>query len=263
MNEYSERLPLTHYCSKLNKREPFASLLYGDGEFRVLLGEKKHHPFTEYRELIDARLEKELLDSFQYPPRSDYPIYRGTDLNLIYYRDYQGGDGIGFKELGARIESMLAERLPERRIGWVDGTVWEESVQRGELGPLIQIMRKRQDELVIVGNKHLQKLAKVLELSPRAFVAIPTENAWGSIDLIYRRLTDYGKSLYVICIGLGAIPLIMRLLRYSSDSTFLDLGSTFDMFVGIGKERGWRADLYKDQTAHADLIDRNMRGSYD
>jgi hypothetical protein len=58
--------------------------------------------------------------------------------------------------------------------------------------------------------------------------------------------------------GLGAIPLALRIRKRCPNATVLDLGSTFDVFVGLGAERGWRRELYEDRAKWDDCIRKNL-----
>ena len=64
----------------------------------------------------------------------------------------------------------------------------------------------------------------------------------------------------VVCMGIGAIPLIMRLRKHYRDGTYLDLGSTFDVFARLGAERGWRKELYADEAKWKAVVDKNLEG---
>ena len=254
MNPVVHNHPLDWYLVKLYNKEAFASLLYGDGEFLVMTGELGGS-VMQNGEVVDDRLRAELLASLDEPDQS---LVRGTDPNLINYSEYEGRDFRTLWELGKRIEHLIHARPSART--WVDGVVWERAVRAGEFGPAFRAFRHR--DVILVGNPALGS-CDVLRaaLRPRAFVPVPDKNACGSMDNVERHVASVENrgrgTAYLICVGLSAIPLILRLRKLFPVSTFLDLGSTFDVFAGLGRERGWRSELYKKPKEWGALVAAN------
>lgn len=251
------RHPLEFYVAKIEAGEPFCSLLYGDGEFRVALGENNGgKPWTEAAEVITPSLIAETFASMAVEFHDDGgPVIRATDLNLIHYRDYQGGDGIGFKALGKKIEPLL-QQFPD--IVWADGTVWETAAQEGKLGPLIHALQQR--ETVLVANRTIIDTMRPI-LEPAHEVRVPKSNAGAFIDETETSIAGVldKDGLCIYCSGLSTVGLIIRLRRRFPNATLLDLGSTFDVFAKAGAERGWRGELYQDQEAWRALCQRNLQ----
>ena len=244
--------PLSFYVDKINRREPFTSLLYGDGEFWVMSGEKDGVEYTHYRELVTPTLRRELLASLD----EDSPdILRGTDPHLINPHTYQGNDKSVILDVGGTIRGVLGERT----YAWTDGVVWENAVRAGEIGSLLKALHGR--SVILVGN---HRLSGVPCLHPSSHIHIPAQNCYRSVDYIEGSilavLKDVTDPIVILCVGLSAIPLAMRTRQHRLDATILDLGSTFDMFVGLGAERGWRNDLYRNRKNWNDLIRRNTEG---
>lgn len=246
----THREPLSFYVDKLNRREPFTSLLYGDGEMLVALG-KRTGRIMAYGEVITPRMVTEMSDSlFDKSP----DIIHGTDLWLINWREYPGGDVANIAEVGMAWEEYTAPL----HIEWYDGVVWENAIRAGEFAPCFQALADRQVCLV----SHY-RIAEHGLIDWRSFVPIPERNAYEKIDDTERTIFNcvhYDDPVFVICVGLGAIPLIMRLRKYFPQGTFLDLGSTFDVFVKMGGDRGWRNELYQNEAAWKDLVGRNLLG---
>ncbi len=246
--------PLSWYVAKLEEGFPFASLLYGDGEFLVASRDRTGL-MMQNGEVVTKQLEYEMRASLV---RQDPRIIRATDPSILDWRDYGGRDVASVRAISERIERLLTE--VEYAGEWVDGTVWDEAVQAGELGPLLRVLSKRL--VMLVGNRQLA----VAEVAKRWwFMKVPSLNACADLDHLEPRLVRAWKPsepvVFLVCMGLGAIPLIMRLLDRFPNATFLDLGSTFDVFAGIGGERGWRAELYADPEKLKALIDKNLGGA--
>ena len=244
-------LPLSWYRERIERGEPFSSLLYGDGEFRVLLTECTGRRFTQYQELVTPGLEMELWNSLLNP---DANIVRGTDAHLLEWWTYKGQDIQVIKDIGERINCALEKR--KVHVDWVNGVIWDTAVRSGQLGSFLRCLKGK--KVTLVGNPallHVPFLSLV-----QSFVPVPESNAAAHLDELENLVSHCGEGIYLLCMGLGAIPLIMRLRRRCMAATYLDLGSTFDVFVGLGKHRGWRQELYADPTKLQTVIAANMKG---
>ena len=241
--------PLSWYVDKLERGEPFSSPLYGDGEFIVARGRSIGRTMQN-GEIITSQLVDEMRKSMLI----DDPNYlRGTDPNLINWRDYQGGDWEEFQRYCRQIEEYLASL--GREFDWYDGVVWEYACRDGNLAPLFKALNKR--KVFLVGNPRLQDFT-VLQLE--GFHPVPERNACSAIDEIEELVVREPNMVYIFCMGLGAVPLISRLHGKIPNATLLDCGSVFDVFVGLGESRGWRAEVYANPERLKDLIARNTEG---
>lgn len=250
-----QRLPLSWYIENLLCGEPFASLLYGDGEFMAASG-KRCGESLAYGEVVTAKMERELQESLD--DVQDLSIVRGTDESIIDPESYAGRDIEAVRSMHRR----AVEAVGDRAIPWVDGTIWDTEVREGRLGPLLRILHgwyaTLRPRTVVVGN---EKLAKAKFLHPAEFVPIPDRNAYARIDEIERRCRIWPlPEIVVVCAGLTAIPLIMRLRKSMPGCTFLDLGSVLDVFVGLGESRGWRRELYADPKRWKEVVRKNLDG---
>lgn len=246
--------PLAWYVDKLRSGEPFAYLSYGDGEFLVASGLAIGRKMA-FGELVTQAFSAEMRASLD---NADPRILRGTDRHLIFPETYHGGDAVPFRAMCA----AWLGRLPDLRVlEWVDGVVWDRVAQDGKLWPLLEALRELRPTLV--ANRKLVEALKPI-LDPRAYRFIPETNAYGDIDAIAEWLTRPSyqpPKVFVLCMGLGASPLTCRLLAKHPDATFIDLGSSLDLFARIGVNRGWRAELYADEAKYRDLVRRNLEGT--
>ena len=249
------RHPLSWYVDKLERGEPFTSLLYGDGEFMVADGEHVGKTLA-FGEVVTEQLHREMVASLLEEGAN---IIRGTDPNLINYMEYGGRDIDSFRPVGKRVNALLAKVAPD--LEWVDGVMWDVASREGQLGPLIRVLRKRLT--VFVGNV---KLLPFAEEYLGWGTAVPDENAakWlnGSESMLVQWAGEnVHHPVFVLCMGLGAIPLAMRLRKAVPGCTVLDLGSIFDVFAGIGEQRGWRQEMYADPEHHRVIIAKHLEGA--
>ena len=241
--------PLSWYVEKLERGEPFAYLSYGDGEWLVATGMRSGCTMQN-GEVVTQRLEEETRASLGNP---DPRIIRGTDPNLLYWRDYQGGDWKGYHELGRELDRLLEGRSLE----FTDGVVFERACWEGRLGPLLEAFCRQPVHLVCNGRLY-EGLRDTRALT--GFWVGPTlmRNAVEHLDALEGLCLRAAGRVYVLCMGLGATALICRLLPWLPGATFIDLGSALDIFARIGEGRGWRADLYADEAKYQDLVRRNL-----
>ncbi len=251
----TRRHPIDWYTNKLDRGEPFTSLLYGDGEL-MCAARMRTGDTLQNGEVVTKELEDEIITSLDDPPEG---LVRGTDLSLIKYDSYKGQDKESVVALGKAFAPIF-EKHPNSQ-DWVDGVVWEDTVRAGGFGPVFRSLQHR--DVVMIGNPALwgnQYLQPII--SPRAFISIPTSNACAFLTKITENVlevTSGSNTVYLVCCGLGAIPLIRRLRgQLPKTCTFLDLGSTFDVFAGLGAERGWRQELYANKKALDELITANL-----
>lgn len=246
------REPLEFYVNKLERGEPFSSLLYGDGEWIACLHLRTGDTLS-YREVVTTQLEHEMLASLDVVNPN---IIRATDLNLVEYQKYKGNDYKSVEAYGIKINNLLNSRgVP---ITLYDGTVWETASEQGKLAPLLKALSTK--DCVLIGTPLLTTIPHVLR--PTRFIPIPTTNAYGCINRLEVETLECGEhEVYIVCMGLGAIPLIMRLMKHFPNATFLDLGSTFDVFVKL-PTRGWRKDLYQNQAKWEETVRLNTEGVY-
>ncbi|HYE70423.1 MAG TPA: hypothetical protein VD932_02745 [Aquabacterium sp.] len=242
--------PLSWYADKIARGEPYSSLLYGDGEFHVMSRQRIGQHFTQYEELVTASLAAELCDSLRNP---DANIVRGTDPNMIHYADYQGRDKASIVSVGRAVRAIVDDLCPDGA-EFVDGVVWDTAAKTGNLSPFLRVLRSK--AVLLVG---CQALAPFASQMGWAMVTVPDRNAAADLDRLETEVAQKAE-VTLVCMGLGAIPLIMRLRRRHMEGTYLDLGSTFDLFVGIGAERGWRHELYADPAEHRRIIEANLAG---
>lgn len=246
------RYPLSWYVGMLEARQPFVSLLYGDGEWLAALRERTGSEMQN-GEIITKQLEDAMLDSLK---TDDPSIIYGSDPFLIDYETYEGGDKATIHEIGRKVRVLLDSLQPKK---WVDGVVWEQSVRNGQLGPLIKVLRNRQPALV-----GCPLLSGIGFLNRQSFQLVPAKNCaavWQDIadQLIDREYTT-PDPVIILCVGLSAIPMAMRLHEAMPQATILDLGSTFDVFVKLGAQRGWREEMYNNVEAWKTCVSKNLEG---
>lgn len=244
------REPLSFYVGKIVRGEPFVSLLYGDGEFLVASGTRTGTEMA-FGEVVTPQLEEEMRASLlaQGPPA----ILRGTDPHLIEPWTYGGRDIDEVTQIAKRAQRVIGDSVTD----WYDGVVWDVASREGKLGPLLKAIKARGLVCLVANQRLANAVARFLNC-PLSII-LPEENAAASILDIKLQPTA-GPWVHLLCCGLGAIPLAMRIRAANPEATVLDIGSAFDVFAGIGEQRGWRRELYADPVEHRRIIDLHLEG---
>lgn len=245
------RLPLSYYVDKLERREPFTYLSYGDGEFHAMAVRSGTRTMTNYEEVVTPEIAAEMRASLDVVGDD---VIRGTDEFIVEPDTYQGND----KHVIREAYRVAMESIGDRKVDWIDGTVWDEAVKKGLMGPLLRVLKNRNAMYVncVFGWTH--KLAMTFHVDNQNAV-----QQLGYIEpqiLHHRKMCQVLDPVYVLCMGLGAIPLALRIRSKIPEATVIDLGSALDVFAGLGADRGWRKELYADPARLKDLIDRNLEG---
>jgi len=235
---------LSFYLDKLRSGEPFSSYLWGDGEFAVAARQRTGRTMQN-GEVVTIQLEDELRAALAI----DEPnVLHATDPFLAEPWTYAGND--------KHSVNSIAAMVPPHR-DWYDGTIWDTASREGTLGPLLKVLNER--KVVFIGNNALLK-ARPFEYG--VWIRVPDTNACShNFEPPFKWDCFQNDLVFVACMGISAIPTLARIRRLRPGCTFLDLGSTFDVFAKIGAERGWRQELYRDEQRWQELIAKHREGA--
>jgi hypothetical protein len=204
--------------------------MYGDAEwiaiFRRDIGGKnaEHTIYT-------PELCKALRMSLSY--RADN-FYFSTPIEVIH---------MGFEK---RIDFLTQVEFVEK------DAPWDVESRLGGLVPFIQQLKKM--KTCIISNKALRGLT-FLEYD--AFIELSYPNCFPEIETVIQQAQKIGNGyVFLISAGLPA-TLIAQQLHATLDNVFaLDLGSIWDAFVKIGAQRGWRRELYDNETKYKEWLEQ-------
>lgn len=99
---------------------------------------------------------------------------------------------------------------------------------------------------VVIGNQHLRGLDF---LDYDQFIEISSPNCHlepDSIDKVVSQIDPSKPATYLVSAGISAALIIDAIYDIAPRSFFIDCGSIWDAFVGIGGQREWRRKLYDD-----------------
>ena len=221
--------PLEFYVNKLKKKEYFSIGAYGDGEWIAILHERVGLQNTEGT-IYTSELCRELKESLNF--QSDNFLF-STPVGL---RDGKE-TGIGEKKI---------DRASPPGIEFYEKDMWDREARLGGLVPFIKQLQKM--NVVVISNKALRKLPFYDH-----FIEVSYPNCYEEKERITKEIIEYGKSgVYLFSCGLPASIFVQSVHGKIRRSWFLDVGSIWDAFVGIGEQRGWRKELYKDKLKYGE-----------
>jgi hypothetical protein len=131
---------------------------------------------------------------------------------------------------------------------------------QADLYPLIAQLQKM--DTVLIGNEALVGMKEILFL--KEFISVSSPNLHleaGGIEKAvndvkaYARRWQLNPTVYLISAGVSAAVIIDQLHDQIDCSWFIDCGSIWDAFVGIGSQREWRSQLY----ANPELLEQWKR----
>ncbi len=233
--------PLSWYVEKIQNDDFFSMGMYGDGEWIAILKERigkanaEHTVYTQ--ELCD-----ELIQSLHF--KADDFLFSTPEV----IRDTRAS-GIGEEKIDNFLEKQGLE------LEFYEKDMWDRETREGNLKPLIDVLKTK--NVVIVSNAALRGLDF---LNYDHFVEVSYPNCHKEIDRAAKECLEYGESgVYLVAMGLPAAIFVQKMHKEIPCSFFLDLGSIWDAFVGIGAQRGWRNTLYEDEKEYEKWIDKNLK----
>lgn len=246
--EFKEH-PVEWYVEKLKNNEYFSFSGFSDAEWLAMEkckvdGKQRTGGGQLYTNLIGDQL----VDALKV---SDESYYKAAPL-CMYEHDWV---------YGARrmAKFMSSVGLPSK--DWVfyeRDMVTDDLARAGGINPWIKQLREM--DVCFVSNKYVANISYFMPY--KRFVEIPKLDVYEEEDWLNRYTREILKEkheVYVFAAGFAAAPLIGA-LHGATDAFFLDLGSMWDGFVGIGSSRGWRKELYEDEPRWEEWVNKVLEG---
>lgn len=233
--------PINWYIDKLQRGEYFSMGMYGDGEWLGIFHDRiggKNAEETLYTQELCDELEASL-------------VFDGGEIPFLFAT----GKGLEHHSvLGNKIDEYLESK--GLNIEFVEKDMWDREVREMRFAPFIKQLR--QMNVVIVSNKALRELDFLLY---DHFMEVGYPNCHEDVDRAVQECVVYGKpSVFLVCMGLPGALFVQKLHGKVPQSFILELGSVWDIFVGIGAQRGWRQELYANPAAWEAHKQANLTG---
>jgi len=209
---------------------------YSDAEWHCVTGTREGET-TGFGQVLSMHYGQRLLDVL-LRRRVDLVGQRGKFniavprclFELPWFSDGQLDWFLGSQ--GLRLEALERDMLTD------------DLARAGDLYPFIKQLRSM--PVVVIGNEALDGRLPF----ENHFIGVSSPNLHlepGGIERAVARAKKWGKpGVYLVSAGLSAAVIIDKLHDEIPDSWFIDCGSIWDTFAGIGGQREWRAELYAD-----------------
>lgn len=155
------------------------------------------------------------------------------------------------------VEVWEKRNLASDEIFYERDGVLDDAAAAAGLAPLIKALRER--DVYIVGPPSHRGL---FFLKPKQFFEITTPNFHlepGGIDRVVMDIQDFAMpGVYLFSCGMSDAVMISRLNGTIPGASFIDCGSIWDAFVGVGGHREWRQKLYDDPWRWVEWLRKNL-----
>lgn len=227
---------ISYYINRLQRGEYFATVGYSDAEWFCILGHSIGGR-SGLGQIFDRDTGIELLNVLK--TRQSDPNFMFAIPKVLW--TIEGLVNAGIPE---RIEKVLIKNDIQTAFYERD-MVTDSMASRNDLYPFIKQLQ--QMRTVVIGPKELEGLGF---LGYDHLVKISSPNLHMESDGIAKAVENalqYRKpAVYLVSAGLSAALIIDQLYDRVKDSFFMDCGSIWDAFVGLGGQRAWRGRLFKD-----------------
>ena len=231
-----KNLPVSWYVDKIQNGEPFSLGHYGDGEWQCIFNQHRQR-FTANCEgtQYTPELSKALDESLKFKSEN---FYFATPAMLAKYP---------YQEYAKLIDQITD-------IEFVEKNVWNDAMCNGELGSLIRAFREK--NVCIISNRMLRGLTF---LNYDKYIEIGYPDCFDSLERVTKEILDYGKEgIYLFACGIPASLFVQAVHGKIPNSWFLDLGSIWDGFVGIGGQRATRREFYLHPETWHEWVNKNL-----
>jgi len=230
------RMPVDFYTDMLRRGQRFVLFGYSDAEWFCVLGQDIGR-LTGAGQPLTEEAGRDLFDVVRR---------RWDDPHVMFAVPLcMWTDGTLWHEFGVRVDTELS-RAGIRMDCYERDMILDELAERAGLYPWIRQLREMR--VAMVGNQHLRRFDAFPLVQ---FVEIPqcdlhTQST--CVQLAVQELISGTQSIEVCLVsaGIGSAFVIDKAMDYMPNTTFIDCGSIWDAFVGIGGQREWRAKLYTD-----------------
>lgn len=228
---------LDWYIKKFQNNEHFSLGHYGDGEWQCIFNKfgdrfSANCEGTEYTNELSSKLA----DSLNFDSPNFY--FASPDFTKIQ----------GYGHYAKSIDSITNKEF-------VDKQVWNEAMWKGELYPVISEFRKH--NVCIISNKMLRGLTF---LNYDKYIEIDYPNCFHQLEDVTKQILEYGKEgIYIFACGIPASLFVQAVHGKIPNSWFLDLGSIWDGFCGIGGQRATRREFYLHPETWVEWVNQNLK----
>jgi len=212
-------IKISWFAEKLQNKEVFSFVRYGDGEWRCILGYKGKN-----------------CDKHEYFPRLRVDLSKAVCSNkdMVF-----GIQNMSIRNMIGEIGPFLKKHNINRK--WYDSDILHRANCNGNLYSFIKSLSEH--KVAIIGPDHIRKSG----IKFHHFVSVPKVNCYLKVDGIYKRTLDAAKecSVFLFCASMTSNVLMDRLFDVVGDRiSMIDCGSIFDPYSGILSRGIYRSEKF-------------------
>ncbi len=230
--------PIDYFVGMLHRGERFSLANYSDGEWFCMIGHRIGL-LTGGGQMIDSATGERMIAVLKR--RQHDPSFLFSTAKVVL--EMVDANEVSIE---TRIDTLLAEN--DIRVDFYERDMISDDLAAASgLFPFIKELRRH--NLVFIGNRELEPVREVLYGFGK-FIGIDSPNLHmlnGAIEDAVEEAVNYGQpAVYLVSAGLSAPLIVDQLHDRIPGNSFIDCGSIWDAFVGIGGQRDWRKEMYKD-----------------
>ena len=202
------------FAVHLRRSEPFTYLRYGDGEWLLILGQAGRN--GDGQDFAPTTLGHDLRWSLEFAAGlwpDNERFYVGLHAGLYQHP----------------IRRHLVDFGLTFRVHWVLDNLFAMGLNDLSTLRFLMAVRSFPGPKLLVANKTLAPIARGLQCQ---HIIVPCVDCHSELDAIENQCRARTPSLVLCCAGMTTEPLLCRLYRANSASTYVDCGSIFDAMVG-------------------------------
>lgn len=239
--------PMSWYINRLRRGMSFCFPGYSDAEFYSMMGVRAGDT-SGLGQVLDPTHGKRLIDVMrrrQKDPKWFFAIPKCL-WSLPVFEAYSIDTFL--REQGIQIE------------GYERDMVLDDLARDAGLFPFITQLQ--QMDTVIIGPEPLQNALGFLDYKEMIEITSPNLHMTeAGIEFAAERGYKYQDVVFLISAGVSAPCIIDLLYENNPDNTYIDCGSIWDAFAGIGGQRQWRANLYANPDKLNSWRRKNVHGT--
>lgn len=214
--------------NRLKENKPFSLSRYGDGEFSIIIGQP-------------INILNKANGEFKYVPNSDDEKYRENLIKSFKYQHKNYYVGIGCPCcIGVDNFNRMRDESeqPEDQLTWANIFVNNNYLNFQENF----IPELGNHKTVLIANKKAKLDKLPFKPAKQFFVG---SNAWKDDYTLIERIKNYihqekiRNYVFLIAAGPLANILVYQLHMFEKNNIYLDIGSTLDPYLGLGRHRGY------------------------
>lgn len=227
MNNKEFILDFIKFQGKLLKHEPFSLGRFGDGELEIIR--------DNYINLTNHQNGEFVYD----PNDTHHRIYRNYLIDALQYKEYNYYVGIICGCCAGRNHHEYLKELSgqdDEHLTWAN--IFEKSNYKHFLSKMLPLFNEYEVTLVVNRKSDISQLPFLDSIREVYYVG---KNAWmsdlGIMDCVKNYAIKNNNKLFLFASGPLSNLLVFELNKLNSQNTYLDIGATLDVILGLGRTR--------------------------